>query len=1235
MSDEGFCFIFAVGSLINDDSRAASVGSSGVAAAARLLPSFGAARSWCFRASSGFTALGLTFTGAPTAVNGCVFRVALSHLATLDDRERGYERVLVAREHFQLAECEPAASSTVSSCLAADALRRRNDAAEVAAGLLEPDAAVYVYVPERTDAAAEDFPLLQTYVDVCLSGCYAWGGEAFAEEFLLTTSGWSSHFLNDVATSRRPWLNRGPLHAVIDALLAKHGERTRFAERRHPEEYAARSSGSLSGCWGVPRRNADFTGREKELAALRALLTKEGGGGVQIATVCGLGGVGKTQLVAEYAWRHSQGGGGHTDGYGLVAWIHAETAETIAGDLRRLALDCGVSARDRPAHEVLDELKSRLFRSLTPWLLVFDNCENAEALAPFLPRGAAAGGHALATSRRAAHPARTVNLHCFASEEAVAFLARAAGVPARDAAAAELADTLGCLPLALSIAAAFMRRADVSCADYLSRVTKRAALLERDVEGGCPLSVASSLSLSLARIEDESRAARAALDALAYVAPDGVTKPLLRELLRHAAEWGIDAEVSPRVSVHEAPAIPSNASRWEAAALACGVAAALAAIALSRDSSGAAARVLLPLALLGGAASLGLAVHSLRAATPLPPPPASSPSDSIRTRHVSSSAVQFSGEAELESLTDGVWALLKRFSLLTSSGAQERATETSAASIHRLLQAVIRADHSAARARACVRAVSDALQTTWRYSASDAASWAAAGLLVEHVKALGRAAGAHGVRREQAASLLTSAGAFTALALSRFSEAREMLEAARGLACDAAAAAGGADDDSPCLADALIELAKVLRYQGDLTAAEAAARRALESRERTAADAGACPRVAAALHELGVLRLRAHDLEGGGALLRRALEVRRAAGAPPAEQASTMHHLAVSHLNARPPALDAAEALLRDALAAQGGEGAAAAATMLQLGRLELRRGRRAAGREAMEAARNLARAAYGREAHVNVAAAEHALGSCAVSEGDVDAAVVHFMAALDIRGRVYADAPHRELAATLGALGRCAHTQRRLDEAASRLAEQRDVLYAVMRDGPADQRAGAESDLRASLKWARSVASDAGDAAACEELARQMRALSGPASGPDEAACSLSFRSPQRQAAAPPLQPRPSHAAALACRAAVRQELCEAAALRRAPDAATLLRCVEEMRAASVGDADGVPAEVAAFSSALLAAVAEGGAVDACALFSACDVLRELLRGRGWRVDDAPVSPPGAERDDCGPSDE
>jgi len=56
--------------------------------------------------------------------------------------------------------------------------------------------------------AARDFPICQTYLDCVLNGCLEWGGEDVAEQFILSTGGWSEFFLNDSPLARRPWLHR-------------------------------------------------------------------------------------------------------------------------------------------------------------------------------------------------------------------------------------------------------------------------------------------------------------------------------------------------------------------------------------------------------------------------------------------------------------------------------------------------------------------------------------------------------------------------------------------------------------------------------------------------------------------------------------------------------------------------------------------------------------------------------------------------------------------------------------------------------------------------------------------------------------------------------------------------------------------------------------------------------------------------------------------------------------------
>ncbi len=84
--------------------------------------------------------------------------------------------------------------------------------------------------------------------------------------------------------------------------------------------------------WNIPfPRNPFFTGRDQELALLHAQL-QQGTTAVvgQAQSISGLGGIGKTQLAIEYAYRHHAA-------YQYVLWARAESVEALNSSLYR---DC-------------------------------------------------------------------------------------------------------------------------------------------------------------------------------------------------------------------------------------------------------------------------------------------------------------------------------------------------------------------------------------------------------------------------------------------------------------------------------------------------------------------------------------------------------------------------------------------------------------------------------------------------------------------------------------------------------------------------------------------------------------------------------------------------------------------------------------------------------------------------------------------------------------------------------
>ena len=156
------------------------------------------------------------------------------------------------------------------------------------------------------------------------------------------------------------------------------------------------------------------------------------------------------------------------------------------------------------------------------WLLIFDNARSAATCRGWLP--AAGTGHVILTSRdpNFREVARPLRLPVLPRAEAVAFLQKRSGVE-EPAAAGELCDALGNLPLAIEHAAAYIDATGISIADYLERYRGAPRELLTDA-------VAATWEISIEQLRTETDAAPAALDLLnliAFLAPDEIDSRLV------------------------------------------------------------------------------------------------------------------------------------------------------------------------------------------------------------------------------------------------------------------------------------------------------------------------------------------------------------------------------------------------------------------------------------------------------------------------------------------------------------------------------------------------------------------------------------------------------------------------------------------------------------------------------------------------------------------------------------
>jgi len=305
-------------------------------------------------------------------------------------------------------------------------------------------------------------------------------------------------------------------HAAREALLrAVNGpSRPETAPARPPGMLSRiggtgpRLPGSLPRVRNLPARNAAFTGRDSLLIHLREALASNSR--VAVQALHGRGGVGKTQLALEYAYRFA-------GEYEYAWWVAAEDAALIPGQLAALATRMKLAPPGSPPAIAVELLLGEL-GAMSRWLLVFDNAEDPAALAAFLPGGP---GHVLITSRNPNWRTRAVpvDVDTLTRAESVALL-RAQGAVVSDAEADRLAHLLDDLPLALVQAAALLTRG-LSAADLEAELARS---MREVLEEGCPddypVSLAAQVRLTLTRLEAEHPGAAAVLAALALLAPE-------------------------------------------------------------------------------------------------------------------------------------------------------------------------------------------------------------------------------------------------------------------------------------------------------------------------------------------------------------------------------------------------------------------------------------------------------------------------------------------------------------------------------------------------------------------------------------------------------------------------------------------------------------------------------------------------------------------------------------------
>ncbi|HEX8864314.1 MAG TPA: tetratricopeptide repeat-containing protein [Lentzea sp.] len=332
-----------------------------------------------------------------------------------------------------------------------------------------------------------------------------------------------------------PASNVNILNGAVEGLVVQAGS---IGTVNHHARPASASAQPLRRIFGtMPPRAGAFQARQAAVELSGA--TIDGGTtvltGVGSRVVSGLGGVGKTQLAADHArtlWSRDQ--------LDVLMWVGATSRDAILSAFGRAATAIdGIHAQD--AEQAANRWLEWLAATTKRWLVVLDDLQDPADIRGLWPPHTVTGAVVVTTRRRDAalcsDGRRVVEVGLFTKSESRAFLSqRLIARPAQIAGAADLAEELGHLPLALAQAAAYIAdRPTLTCASYMARWLDRRRTLPQVLPetGGLPdehrATVATTWSLSVDLADDLHPAglARPVLELISLLDANGIPEAVL------------------------------------------------------------------------------------------------------------------------------------------------------------------------------------------------------------------------------------------------------------------------------------------------------------------------------------------------------------------------------------------------------------------------------------------------------------------------------------------------------------------------------------------------------------------------------------------------------------------------------------------------------------------------------------------------------------------------------------
>jgi len=295
-----------------------------------------------------------------------------------------------------------------------------------------------------------------------------------------------------------------------------------------------------------PPKNPNFTGRTTILEDIYQTLNSSS----KVYVISGTGGMGKTQIAAQYLYQHE-------NEYKYKWWLPVDPA-VLSSYYASLAFDLASEpgfpkAFCRDPTFTVTTIKNWLEEDHGwKWLLILDNAIEPDTIRCYLPREGP--GHAIVTTRNSssvwdnmAHHYQLVKFEL--DDEAIEFLIKRTTLADR-AGARALAKELGCLPLALEQAGAYIKETGGYFSTYLELLkTDRVNVLSKSWPTDYPEPVSRTWNISFEKSKEDMPLSANLLSLCSFLAPEPERIP--KALLSHGLKY-LDQPIPTSSQLEEA-----------------------------------------------------------------------------------------------------------------------------------------------------------------------------------------------------------------------------------------------------------------------------------------------------------------------------------------------------------------------------------------------------------------------------------------------------------------------------------------------------------------------------------------------------------------------------------------------------------------------------------------------------------------------------------------------------------